>query len=382
MPHKKGSTRQLAKLSKETLPVVEAEAEATGDERENASSVVCDICCMHIEDATDTSEGQDALFCEGECQSWYHRRCVRVSRKKLQQLTASTDPFLCPCCVSQKQQEIILGLQGNVLALNAEVLELKAAVEKLRQSTSAVDRLEGVEGSGSTGKLPWNVVAGGGKRGKRLDKRLPSNSGYRPKGTSNTQRAPPGGKLATSNTASVNGSSERGHAHRKRIPVKGARKVWGTLRSTTTLAVENALKTLTSINAMGLVVKRKFKTARNDERVTKWWFVVRGEESVLEQLQKEWPAISVQTSWRLEPVFIYGDDAVCPPAEQLHIVEQSEQPLLASPEQAVPQQNATHHQPANPSLPASPQPIESTNPSMSVSPLVSQPPQGMEGAHN
>ena len=70
------------------------------------------------------------------------------------------------------------GLQGSVLVLNAQVLGLKATVEKFRQSTSAVDRLEGVECSGSNGKLPWNVVAGGGKRGKCLDKGVPSNSGY------------------------------------------------------------------------------------------------------------------------------------------------------------------------------------------------------------
>ena len=55
------------------------------------------------------------------------------------------------------------------------------------------------------------------------------------------------------------------HVHRNRIPVKGARKAWGTLRGTTTLAVENALKTLTSINGMGLVVKRKFKMANKDQ---------------------------------------------------------------------------------------------------------------------
>jgi len=66
----------------------------------------------------------------------------------------------------------------------------------------------------------------------------------------------------------------------------------------------------------------------------KWWFVVRGKESVLEQLQKEWPTISIQTSWRLEPVLGYADDLVAPSTEQLHIVEQLEQPPLASSEQA------------------------------------------------
>ena len=90
-----------------------------------------------------------------------------------------------------------------------------------------------------------------------------------------------------------------------------------------------------------LVVKRKFKTARNDQRVTKWWFVVRGDESVAKGM------VSVQTSWRL--VLSYGDDPVSPP----NYTEKSEQPSLASSEQAVTQQTTTHHEPANPSLSAS-----------------------------
>jgi len=41
-----------------------------------------------------------------------------------------------------------------------------------------------------------------------------------------------------------------------------------------------------------------------------------------------------QTSWRLEPVLSYVDDLVAPTTEQWHIVEQLEQPPLASSEQA------------------------------------------------
>ena len=118
-----------------------------------------------------------------------------------------------------------------------------------------------------------------------------------------------------------NGPVNRGR--RNCVPLKGARKIWGTLRSTTTLAVENALKTLTRINVKSLIVKRKFKTAHNNkDRVTKWWFVIRDEESVLEQLQKEWPTISIQTSWRLEPVLSYADYPASPDVEQLSIVGQ------------------------------------------------------------
>jgi len=85
--------------------------------------------------------------------------------------------------------------------------------------------------------------------------------------------------------------------------VKGARKIWGTLRTTTTTAIERALSTLTKVSSKDVVVKRKYKTAQRDpHQVTKWWFVLRGEEEVLQQLQEEWPSVALQTTWKLQPV--------------------------------------------------------------------------------
>ncbi len=85
-----------------------------------------------------------------------------------------------------------------------------------------------------------------------------------------------------------------------------ARKVWGTLRSTTTTAVANTIKSLTKLPATpnpDLKIKRKYKTAdSNNKRVVKWWFVVRGEEKLLEELSKQWNLVAVQTAWKLEPV--------------------------------------------------------------------------------
>lgn len=35
-----------------------------------------------------------------------------------------------------------------------------------------------------------------------------------------------------------------------------------------------------------------------------WWFVIRGSESDLTILEKEWEKVSIQTSWVLEPCFM------------------------------------------------------------------------------
>jgi len=87
------------------------------------------------------------------------------------------------------------------------------------------------------------------------------------------------------------------------VQVKGARKIWGTMKSATTAVVANALKTLTKMPPNSLTIKRKYKIANNNpKQVTRWWFVVRGEECLLEQLQASWQSVSIQTSWKLEPV--------------------------------------------------------------------------------
>ena len=97
------------------------------------------------------------------------------------------------------------------------------------------------------------------------------------------------------------------HSEKRNLPrvqVSVARKVWGTLRTATATAVSNALKSLTNIPSNSLTVKRKFKTTTGDtsKQIVRWWFVIRGEEKVLEQLQNEWSSVSIQTAWKLEPL--------------------------------------------------------------------------------
>ena len=38
-----------------------------------------------------------------------------------------------------------------------------------------------------------------------------------------------------------------------------------------------------------------------------WWFVLRGEESTLQNLESCWNQLELQTKWKLEPVLRYSD---------------------------------------------------------------------------
>ena len=79
--------------------------------------------------------------------------------------------------------------------------------------------------------------------------------------------------------------------NRAKERVTGSRKIWGTLKSTTTAAVSSTLAKLTSVQSETQVqVKRKYKLS--DKKTVRWWFVVRGTEEVLTKIENEWERVS------------------------------------------------------------------------------------------
>ena len=162
-----GTPQRVTSPASESEPTLESTATA---------SDACPICALPIEDASETNEGQAALFCEGDCQCWYHSWCAGVSRQRYQSLSESTEPFLCPACTSQQQQKTILELQGNVQALASEMLELKAMVAAL-QKASNHDNTETTITAAGGNELPWNTVVSRGNRGKKRNQTVCSGGG-------------------------------------------------------------------------------------------------------------------------------------------------------------------------------------------------------------
>ena len=93
-------------------------------------------------------------------------------------------------------------------------------------------------------------------------------------------------------------TSPDGHgAAENRQVVDGVRRVWGTMRGCSYRTVLSTLQRLTSV-AENVEVRRKFKKRGNTE--VRWWFLIRGEETVLQNLEQEWVNIENSTSWKLE----------------------------------------------------------------------------------
>jgi len=118
----------------------------------------------------------------------------------------------------------------------------------------------------------------------------------------------------------LSGAGERRGSSREQAPpsqkekVVGARRIWGTLKTTTVATVTSALSRLTSVGDK-LQIRRKFKTTTGNR--IRWWFVVRGSEEDLCNLENEWDRINIQTSWKLEVCYKLIENP--PPQDQASV---------------------------------------------------------------
>ena len=77
------------------------------------------ICGNEVIETETTTE--DALFCEGVCQKWIHRRCAGVTRYHFEKLSKSDDPWYCPCCTVVSQNKQIDSLKCKIESLTTEL---------------------------------------------------------------------------------------------------------------------------------------------------------------------------------------------------------------------------------------------------------------------
>ena len=73
--------------------------------------------------------------------------------------------------------------------------------------------------------------------------------------------------------------------------------------------MRNVISNIAKIPTEQLVIKCKYKENPNSRKVSKRWFVIRGEENLLQQLQLKWQAVSFLTAWKLQDVVAYADDS-------------------------------------------------------------------------
>ena len=86
----------------------------------NENSVCCVCNCAIVED-TDEKDGEDAIFCEGSCNSWLHHKCAGLSSSTFQHLSDSNKPFLCVYCLLSNQAVQIAKLKSTLAQLTSKL---------------------------------------------------------------------------------------------------------------------------------------------------------------------------------------------------------------------------------------------------------------------
>lgn len=95
------------------------------------SSCTCPICADVILDKTATLQGHEAIFCDGDCQSWLHRGCAGLSKARLLEVSKYKNPFYCPQCQLARHSAELESLKSTIELLTAEMTTLKAKVDSL-----------------------------------------------------------------------------------------------------------------------------------------------------------------------------------------------------------------------------------------------------------
>ena len=255
---------------------------------------MCPVCEKAVIDGGRKS--QDSIFCEGSCQAWLHRCCAGLTRTRFAELSDDSRPFYCPSCASDKHTHELAELKSAVAALVLEVEQLKSTVHTL----TTVQPAEGAERT-------WSQVVQKKRKPKKPRQALGADQ-------SAEERAR---KRTSVSDQRLSGAGEpRGRSHEQAPPsqkekVVGARRIWGTMKTTTVATVTSALSRLTSVGGR-LQIRRKFKTTTGNR--SRWWFVVRGSEEDLCNLENEWDRINIQTSWKLEVCYKLVENP--PPQDQ------------------------------------------------------------------
>ena len=125
---KRGPTLMVtpSSKSKRGRPSDNTPPEKSKKNKDNPTQV-CPICEENIIESDKSVSGEDAIFCEGECRVWLHRKCVGLTKKAYTVIGNSEEPYLCPYCSSNYYRK--------------EINELKKLVKSLSEKLSLVDDL-------------------------------------------------------------------------------------------------------------------------------------------------------------------------------------------------------------------------------------------------
>ena len=87
----------------------------------------CPVCLEEVacREACDDNDDDESIFCEGDCDSWVHRRCIGLPKRVLIQHKTTNNPFFCPTCRFNKYDLLISDMKSTIASLEQKVSDLE-----------------------------------------------------------------------------------------------------------------------------------------------------------------------------------------------------------------------------------------------------------------
>lgn len=254
-----------------------------------------------------------ALECD-ICSCWFHLSCSGASTICYEKINECEGlPWICKTCkVSMKRVlSTVHQLEADNAALQSQLTELHIKLETLKSSvTPALSHQHpaNTHAVSRPSKELWSkVVQKSSKRAREPSKAQHVDSGV----THPAQEA--------DNNIANKARKGRSGPSSKRTVVDGARRIWGTLRSSTTTVIKRTMSQLISMeNETGLRLRRKSQKMNNGKE--KWWYVLHGEEDLLKSLDFMWEKVKLQTGWQLEHCTKPSEETHGSPVKQTDVV--------------------------------------------------------------
>ena len=92
----------------------------------------------------------NAIYCEGQCNSWLHRSCAGLPKSVFTSLQNSPDPFLCLHCQLKNHTTIISELKATIASLSETITTLQTSVKSLTPASDPITAVNVVVSDGST----------------------------------------------------------------------------------------------------------------------------------------------------------------------------------------------------------------------------------------
>ena len=262
--------------------------------------VPCGVCQAPVIDGKD-----EALLCEGECGLWLHRGCASVPPSRYKTLSSSDEPFVCLCCSNYQLRKELAQVKSELsvaTALTDAVEALKLEVKQLKETlAAATSELSSLRSNRPPAKSTYASKAAARRPAQQARHRNLTNK------DANRSNQTPSPSEPTDTTA-THSADIPARTSRERVPVEGVRRVWGTLKATSTTAVASTLQKLTTVGNQ-ILVRKKTRSDTN-----RWWFLLKGTEPLLCKLESEWDKVSLQTNWKLEPCTKPSDSVLQTPS--------------------------------------------------------------------